>query len=70
MSPSVDPALLRTVALERQRVLDLAAMARAVELLSEQPPRVQEAVTELTDRMYTHWLHECGEDAAEKTGGE
>jgi len=50
--------------------MDLAAMARAVELLSEQPPRVQEAVTELTDRLYTHWLHECGEDAAEKTGGE
>ncbi len=63
-------SISRTVALERQRVMDLAAMARAVELLSEQPPRVQEAVTELTDRMYTHWLHECGGDDAENTGGE
>ena len=70
MIQPADPALLRTVALERQRVMDLAAMARAVELLSEQPPRVQEAVTELTDRMYTHWLHECGGDDAENTGGE
>ena len=65
-----DPALLRTVALERQRVMDLAAMARAVELLGEQPPRVSEAVTELTDRLYTHWLHECGDGDAENTGGE
>jgi len=66
-----DPALLRTVALERQRVMDLAAMARAVELLSEQPPRVQEAVMELTDRLYTHWLRECGgDDGAENTGGD
>ena len=65
-----DPALLRTLALERQRVMDLAAMARAVELLSEQPPRVQEAVTELMDRMYTHWLHECGDGDAENTGGD
>ena len=65
-----DPALLRVITLERQRVMDLAAMARAVELLSEQPPRVSEAVTELTDRMYTHWLHECGGDDAENTGGE
>ena len=65
-----DPALLRTVALERQRAMDLAAMARAAELLSEQPPRVQEAVTELTDRLYTHWLHECGDGDAENTGGE
>ena len=63
-------SISRTVALERQRVMDLAAMARAVELLSEQPPRVSEAVTELTDRMYTHWLHECGGDDAENTGGE
>ena len=65
-----NPALLRTVALERQRAMDLAAMARAMELLSEQPPRMQEAVTELTDRLYTHWLHECGGDDAENTGGE
>lgn len=63
-------SISRTVALERQRVMDLAAMARAVELLSEQPPRVQEAVTELTDRMYTHWLHECGDGDAENTGGD
>ena len=45
-------------------------MARAIELLSEQPPRMQEAVTELTDRIYTHWLHECGAEDAENTGGE
>lgn len=64
-----DPALLRTISLERQRVMDLAAMARAVELLSEQPPRVSEAVTELTDRLYTHWLYECGEDAENTEGG-
>ena len=63
-------SISRTVALERQRVMDLAAMARAVELLSKQPPRVQEAVTELTDRMYTHWLHECGDGDAENTGGD
>ena len=52
----MDNALARLVSLERQRVMDLAAMARAVELLSEQ--RVQEAVTELLDRLYTHWGYE------------
>ncbi|MEN6301465.1 MAG: hypothetical protein ABFD96_01995 [Armatimonadia bacterium] len=56
----MDAAVARAVALERQRVMDLAAMARAVELLGEQPPRVQEAVAELLDRMYTSWLNSDG----------
>ncbi len=65
----MDAVIARTIALERQRVMDLSAMARAVELLSEQPPRVQEATANLLDRMYTHWLHECGEDSAENIEG-
>ena len=56
----IDTALARAVALERQRVLDLAAMVRALQLLDEEPPRVCEAVEALADRVYTNW---GGDDA-------
>ena len=61
----MNTTLARLVALERQRVMDLAAMVRAVELLSEEPPRVQEATEELLDRLYTHWG--CGDEGASDT---
>lgn len=51
----MDAALTRIVRLERQRVLDLAAMVRALQLLGEEPPRVHEAAEALADRLYTHW---------------
>lgn len=58
----MDAALSRTVALERQRVLDLAAMVRALQLLDEEPPRVREAVEALADRVYTHWGGDDGDN--------
>lgn len=50
----MDAALSRCIALERRRVLDLAAMARAVEAI-ETGAGLHEAATALLDRLYTHW---------------
>ena len=43
-----------------QRVLDVAAMVRALQLLDEEPPSVREAIETLADRVYTNW---GGDDA-------
>jgi hypothetical protein len=57
-----DAAISRCIVLERRRVLDIAAMARAVEAI-EDGTGLREAMTALQDRLYTHWGEPCTGDS-------